>query len=57
MGGEPVADLEVRGAELTATEIEAAEVPRLVDELPLFALLAAAGARRERRQRRRGAAR
>ena len=40
-GGEPVADLEVRAAPLTATRIGAAEVPRLVDELPLFALLAA----------------
>ncbi|MEP6977277.1 MAG: 3-phosphoshikimate 1-carboxyvinyltransferase [Thermoleophilia bacterium] len=40
-GGEPVADLEVRAAPLTATRIGPAEVPRLVDELPLFALLAA----------------
>ncbi len=40
-GGEPVADLEVRSAPLTATRIGAAEVPRLVDELPLFGLLAA----------------
>jgi 3-phosphoshikimate 1-carboxyvinyltransferase len=40
-GGEPVADLEVQAAELVATEIEPAEVPRLVDELPLFALVAA----------------
>ena len=40
-GGEPVADLEVRSAPLTATRIAASEVPRLVDELPLFALLAA----------------
>ena len=38
--GEPVADLEVRWAQLTATEIEADEVPLLVDELPLFALAA-----------------
>ena len=38
--GEPVADLEVRSAPLLATAIEADEVPRLVDELPLFALLA-----------------
>jgi len=38
--GEPVADLEVRSAELLATTIEAEEVPRLVDELPLFALAA-----------------
>ena len=40
-GQEPGGDLEVRAAELTATEIDAREVPVLVDELPLFALLAA----------------
>ena len=40
VSGEPVADLEVHWAELTATEINGAEVPRLVDELPLFALAA-----------------
>ena len=39
-GGEPVADLEVCAAELTATSIEPAEVPLLIDELPLFALCA-----------------
>jgi 3-phosphoshikimate 1-carboxyvinyltransferase len=38
--GEPVADLEVTHAELVATEVEPEEVPRLVDELPLFALAA-----------------
>jgi 3-phosphoshikimate 1-carboxyvinyltransferase len=43
-GGEAVGDVQIRGSELVATAIEAAEVPRLVDELPLFAL-AAAGAR------------
>jgi 3-phosphoshikimate 1-carboxyvinyltransferase len=41
VGAEPVGDLEVRYAPLTATEINAAEVPLMVDELPLFALLAA----------------
>jgi 3-phosphoshikimate 1-carboxyvinyltransferase len=41
IGGEPVADLEVAHADLVATEVEPAEVPRLVDELPLFALAAA----------------
>jgi 3-phosphoshikimate 1-carboxyvinyltransferase len=40
-GQEPGGDLEVRAAELTATEIDAREVPLLIDELPLFALLAA----------------
>ena len=38
--GEPVADLEITHAELVATEVEPEEVPRLVDELPLFALAA-----------------
>jgi 3-phosphoshikimate 1-carboxyvinyltransferase len=46
--GEPVGDLEVRSAELTATTVTADEVPRMVDELPLFAL-AAATARGESR--------
>jgi 3-phosphoshikimate 1-carboxyvinyltransferase len=40
VGMEPVGDLEVRYAELTATEIDGAEVPRMIDELPLFALAA-----------------
>ncbi|HWB55781.1 MAG TPA: 3-phosphoshikimate 1-carboxyvinyltransferase [Gaiellaceae bacterium] len=39
-GGEPVADLEVEPAELTAAEVRPEEVPGLVDELPLFALAA-----------------
>jgi 3-phosphoshikimate 1-carboxyvinyltransferase len=39
-GGEPVADLEVSPAELVGTEIGRAEVPGLIDELPLFALVA-----------------
>jgi 3-phosphoshikimate 1-carboxyvinyltransferase len=42
--GEWVGDIEVHSSELTATDVGAEEVPRLVDELPLFAL-AAAGAR------------
>jgi 3-phosphoshikimate 1-carboxyvinyltransferase len=41
LGGEPVADVEVGHAELVATEVRPAEVPLLVDELPLFALVAA----------------
>ena len=40
-GGEPVGDVEVQSAELTATTVRAEEIPRLVDELPLFALAAA----------------
>jgi 3-phosphoshikimate 1-carboxyvinyltransferase len=39
--GEPVGDVEVRSAELTATTVTAEEVPLMVDELPLFALAAA----------------
>jgi 3-phosphoshikimate 1-carboxyvinyltransferase len=41
IGGELVGDLEVRSAELVATEVAPEEVPLLVDELPLFALAAA----------------
>ncbi|HYZ20119.1 MAG TPA: 3-phosphoshikimate 1-carboxyvinyltransferase [Gaiellaceae bacterium] len=41
LGGEAVGDLEVRSASLVATTIEAEEVPRLIDELPLVALAAA----------------
>jgi 3-phosphoshikimate 1-carboxyvinyltransferase len=41
VGGEPVGDLQVRSAELTATAVAPAEVPLLVDELPIFALAAA----------------
>ena len=40
-GGEPVADLAAAPAELVATAIAPREVPLLVDELPLFALVAA----------------
>ena len=39
-GGEPVASVQVQPGELVATEIGADEVPGLVDELPLVALLA-----------------
>ncbi len=39
-GGEPVASVQVQPGELVATEIVAEEVPGLVDELPLVALLA-----------------
>ncbi len=41
VAGEPVADIEVSSSELTATSIGASEVPLLIDELPLFALVAA----------------
>ena len=40
IGGELIGDLEVHSAELTATDVTEEEVPRLVDELPLFALAA-----------------
>ena len=39
-GGEPVADLLARPAALNATEITAAEIPTLVDEVPVLAVLA-----------------
>lgn len=39
-GGEPVADLVARPAALRGTEITAAEVPTLVDEVPVLAALA-----------------
>jgi 3-phosphoshikimate 1-carboxyvinyltransferase len=38
--GEPIADLEVAPAELVATEVRPEEIPLLVDELPLVALVA-----------------
>ena len=50
LAGEWVGDLEVRSAELVGTEVAPEEVPRLVDELPLFSL-AAAFARGESRVR------
>jgi 3-phosphoshikimate 1-carboxyvinyltransferase len=40
IGGEPAGDLEVRAAELVATQVGAGEVPLAIDELPLFALAA-----------------
>jgi len=39
-GGEPVADLVVRPAGLKGTEVSAAEIPTLVDEVPVLAVLA-----------------
>lgn len=40
-GGEPVADLRVRGARLHGTTIEAELIPRLIDEVPALAIAAA----------------
>ncbi|HEV8266385.1 MAG TPA: 3-phosphoshikimate 1-carboxyvinyltransferase [Gemmatimonadales bacterium] len=39
-GGEPVADLIVRPAGLVGTEVTAPEIPTLVDEVPVLAVLA-----------------
>jgi 3-phosphoshikimate 1-carboxyvinyltransferase len=39
--GEPVGDMVVEPARLTATRVEAAEIPSLVDEVPVIATLAA----------------
>jgi cytidylate kinase len=40
-GGEPVADLLVRPASLVATEVGGAEIPSMIDEVPVLAVLAA----------------
>jgi 3-phosphoshikimate 1-carboxyvinyltransferase len=39
-GGEPVGDVQVQASELVGARVTAAEVPSLVDELPLFAVAA-----------------
>ena len=44
LGGEPVADLRVVSAVLSATDITPAEVPSLVDEIPVLAVAAAVAA-------------
>jgi 3-phosphoshikimate 1-carboxyvinyltransferase len=41
LGGEPAGDVEIRASELVGATVTPAEVPTLVDELPLFALAAA----------------
>ncbi len=38
--GEPSADIQIRSAQLTSTEIGGALIPRLIDEIPLIALVA-----------------
>jgi len=43
-GGEPVADLVARPAALRGTEVSAADVPTLVDEVPVLAVLASRAA-------------
>jgi 3-phosphoshikimate 1-carboxyvinyltransferase len=40
VAGEPVADLLVRPARLRATEVAGSEIPRLIDEVPVLAVLA-----------------
>jgi 3-phosphoshikimate 1-carboxyvinyltransferase len=40
-GGEPVADLLVRPARLVATDVGGAEIPSMIDEVPVLAVLAA----------------
>jgi len=42
IGGEPGGDLEIRSASLVGTTVDGDEVPTAIDELPLFALAAAA---------------
>jgi 3-phosphoshikimate 1-carboxyvinyltransferase len=39
-GGEPVADLRVRSASLSSTEIAGSEIPACIDELPILAVAA-----------------
>jgi 3-phosphoshikimate 1-carboxyvinyltransferase len=41
IGAEPAGDVEIRASELVGASVTAAEVPSLVDELPMFALAAA----------------
>ncbi|MGH9363609.1 MAG: 3-phosphoshikimate 1-carboxyvinyltransferase, partial [Thermoanaerobaculia bacterium] len=43
-GGEPVGDLLVRPAALRGTEVSAAEIPTLIDEVPILAVLASRAA-------------
>ena len=39
--GEPVGDIEIRGARLQGTELLRAEIPNLIDEIPVIAVAAA----------------
>jgi 3-phosphoshikimate 1-carboxyvinyltransferase len=41
IGGEPRADIRVQGGRLRGVRVEAAEVPRLIDEVPILAVAAA----------------
>jgi 3-phosphoshikimate 1-carboxyvinyltransferase len=42
-GGEPVGDLLVKPSELRGTEVSAREIPALIDEIPLLAVVASRG--------------
>src|SRR5690606_19441502 len=39
--GEPIGDIEIQGAALTGTELSRAEIPNLIDEIPVIAVAAA----------------
>ncbi|HEU4964634.1 MAG TPA: 3-phosphoshikimate 1-carboxyvinyltransferase [Bacilli bacterium] len=39
-GGEPIADIRVRGSELQGTTVRGATIPRLIDEIPVLAVAA-----------------
>ncbi len=39
--GEPVGNLDIKGAKLRATEIRGAEIPNVIDEIPILAVAAA----------------
>jgi 3-phosphoshikimate 1-carboxyvinyltransferase len=39
--GEPIGDVEIRGAQLKGTELLRAEIPNLIDEIPVIAVAAA----------------
>lgn len=45
-GGEPVADVVVRGAKLTAARVDPEEIPGLIDEVPILCVAAAFAAGR-----------
>ncbi|WP_147804782.1 3-phosphoshikimate 1-carboxyvinyltransferase [Alkalicoccus halolimnae] len=40
LGGEPTADIEIKYSRLQAVTIEGSDIPRLIDEIPVLALLA-----------------
>jgi 3-phosphoshikimate 1-carboxyvinyltransferase len=40
-GGEPIADVTVRGTDLHATRVDGAQIPNLIDEIPVLAVAAA----------------